>query len=267
MSNDASEVVGGDPQMGIVRVLRPYDTYQDVYEGQPVTTTAINLTEGGVALDEQAEAEEAGYDPRLVKGLATPLGAKCLVWLPNIAWLGDDQEFRRYVYSFCWRMRNTYDFRQRFRRPYHFPKQIDGVAETDVFPGARVVIPAAVPSVVYIQPEGAAFAVQTQNLHQENYRHGGAPLPVNILNPDGAVGAIQQGIQVSGAGSAHLRPTYTCHEMICAGDELIVLVNRENPEGAVEPNWEFAGADAAFAAHFDDATPDIGVYVLVGSTP
>ncbi|MBW2672290.1 MAG: hypothetical protein JRD89_02590 [Deltaproteobacteria bacterium] len=265
MSNDASETMGVDAQMGIVRILRAYPTFAELYQGETVAGHAVALSEGGIELDEQAG--QVGYDPRLISGVATPLGAKCLLWLPILlARSGVDR--LPYVYTLYWRMRNTYDYNQQFQRPYHFPKQAQGVAETLVEAGPRVVIPAACPSVTYVQPEPAVGLVATQNMLHENFRQVGAAGAFDIINSDGARGAIQQGIAASSPLGGHLRPAFTAYECIAAGDELVIVVTRGDTDEQAAPNWDFAGVDGAFNTFYGDPDyPDLGVYVLVGTGP
>jgi len=266
MSDAPSEVMAVcDPQFGIVRVLRPYDGFDAIYQDETVAGNAIAFTEDGVALDDLAG--ETGYDERLVKGLSVPMGARCLLWLPNIVWR-DGADTYPYIYTLYWRYRNVFDYRQRYRPPYHLTKQGAGVAETIVDVGPRVVLPASAPSVMYIQPEGATspgLPITTQNLHHENFRQVGAALNANVLNPDGNFGALQQGIVASSLLGAHLRPSFTVYEVTAAGDELLLLVNREDPAGT-ETDWDFVGVDAPFLAQFENL-PDIGVYVSVGVSP
>jgi len=265
MSNDASEVMGVDAQMGIVRILRAYPSFATRYQGETVAGHAIALSEGGIELDEQAG--NTGYDPRLIAGLSVPLGAKCLLWLPNLmARSGTDRI--PYVYTPYWRFRNTYDFNQQFQKPYHFPKQVDGVAETLVDAGPRVVIPAACQSVTYVQDEPAVGLVATQNVFHENFRQIGATGAFNVINSNGAMGAIQQGIAGSSGLGGHIRPTFTAYEFIAAGDELIIVVNRGDTEEGAAATWDFAAVDGAFNTFYgDEDNPDLGVYVVVGTGP
>ena len=260
MSNEATEMMGNDAQMGIVRVLRPYSTFATVYDGRTVTDNLIALSEGNNPLDPLAG--QAGHDSRLVQGIPGSLGAKCLLWLPNLSWR-QGMTLYSYVYTLNWRLRNVYDHRQQHRTPYHYPKQGVGIPETLIDAGPRVVIPAAVNSIMYVQAEPAgAQAIATNNLRHENFRHGGSAVAGNIINPDGSIGVIQQGVTASQASGSHVRPGFTAYELVFGGDELVIEISRETAEGA-QPVWDFDGADTAFAALFGDY-PDLGVYVLVG---
>lgn len=255
-----------DPRFGIIRVLRPYAGFETIYEGQSAsgaTPVPIMLSEAGIELDDQAGTP--GYDPSLVRGLPIPQGAKVVLWVPDVVatvlGLGTSQ----YKYWIIWRARNTADYR-RSRTPYHFPKQIEGVAETGVDPGPRVIIPGAMQSVVYNQTEVAAGAVQTQQAHAENIAFGGPTMELP-LNSDGLRGVIQQGVLATAAVNRHTRPSWWEHKLTddARGDELLIAVTR-NDIGAAHPNWEFGagGADAAFAAFYGTVFTDLGLQVIVG---
>lgn len=233
------------------------------------------LSERGRALDELAEEGTYGYDPRLVRGLKVPVGARILLWVPNIFASPGLPDLYPYIYTVMWRFRNVFDFRQK-RLPYHYPKQGEGVPEFLVNAGPRVVIPAATQSVIYNQPEGGAgptLSFATQNLHSEQIAFGGLAVG-NPINPDGSVGAIQQGVLPPSASNSHTRPLYSPHEIQGVGDELLIGVTR----AAVDDNTEWAFGDDEFDENFSrfygrglDGSggpfPDIGVYVSCGTAP
>lgn len=261
------ETVLADAQFGIVRVLRPYTDFEDQYDGVSAQTP-IMLTEGGIAYDDLALKGETGYDPRLVRGLSVPFGARVQLWIPNIFAIALPIQIP-YDYTIIWRIRSVADFR-RARKPYHYPKQGEGVAETLVNPGPRVVIPASTQSVIYQQIE-TTTGIVTQNLINESVSIGGRPL-TNPINPDGADGAIQQGLLVSTGTDSHTRPLFSPVEVQAEGDELLLAVTR--PTVGVVANWDFTGvtADGSFTALYGKGSvggpyPDIGVYVSVGTAP
>jgi hypothetical protein len=266
--DNEGRVVLADAQFGLVRILRPYPNFETNYDGV-VATTPIMLSEGGVALDDLAARGETGYDRRLVRGLQVPVGARVLIWIP-LAAAAALPTIVPYDYTIIWRYRNVHDYRVA-RLPYHYPKQGVGVPETLVNAGPRVVIPAATQSVIYNQAEGADFSFATQNLHSENIAMGGASLGANPINPDGADGAIQQGIQPSTATDTHTRPFFSPVEVQAEGDELLLAVTR--PTVGQNANWDFTGVtvDGAFSNIYGVGTgaaiPDLGVYVVVGSAP
>lgn len=255
-----------DPQFGIIFVLRPYPGFEAIYQGQPASGAAavpLMLSEAGLELD--AQAGTPGYDPSLVRGLPIPQGAKVVLWVPDVVATVLGLGASQYNYWIIWRARNTADYR-RTRAPYHFPKQIEGVPETGVDPGPRVIIPAAMQSIVYNQPEVAAGAVQTQQAHAERIAFGGPTMELP-LNSDGLRGVIQQGVQTTAALNRHTRPSWVEHKLVddARGDELLIAVTR-NDIGGAHPNWELGAgeADAAFAGFYGSVFADLGLQVIVG---
>jgi len=265
------ETVLADPQFGVVRVLRPYADFEDVYQGQ-AANIPIMLTESGEALDEQAG--DTGYDERLVRGLTVPVGARILLAVPNTFSSPGIGQLFPYIYTLSWRFRNLSDFRLK-RKSYHFPKQGTGVPETLVDPGDRVPLAVTNQPVIYNQAEvaaGPAQAVQTQNLHTENVRLAGIGL-TNPINPDGSAGALQQGILTPTASNAHTRSFFSTQEVQAISDELLISVTREDNDGA-SANWAFAAGetDDQFSEIYGKGLaagifPDVGIYVMVGVSP
>lgn len=259
------------PQFGVVRVLRGYSGFESLYEGQPATgatAVPIMLSEAGIELDDMAQQRVAGYDPDLVRGLPVVAGSDLLLWVPNL--LGVSlPNVSPYVYQIVWRYRNTADYR-RNRTPYHYPKQIEGVPETLLNLGERVVIPAAMEAIIYNQAEPAVGASVAQNLHTEGVAIGGFPINPPI-NSNGAQGVIQQGILPSGANRSHTRPIYSPWTLTAKGDELLVAVTRLTDLGGAAANWDFSGFGAedsgianVYGSGGGGPYPDLGLYVVGG---
>ena len=70
-----------DAQFGIAKILRPYAGFEADYQGNQVSN-AIALTERGIALDPLAG--KPGYAPNLLRGLPVSLGARIVLWIPNV---------------------------------------------------------------------------------------------------------------------------------------------------------------------------------------
>ena len=287
-----AETVLADAQFGIEHILRPFAGFESVYQGQSAARQ-IMLSEvvggtGGAALDEQAARGVAGYDPALVKGLAVPLGARVLIWLPKI----QPQNLptaQRYNFSIQWRLRNVFDFRQ-LRTPYHYPKQVPGVPDTTGGPASpRVVLPVASQTTVYVTAEPSATGPTStdtvvQNARTESVSVGGIyPGAINGLPfvPGGATGVLQQGIldpaSVIGGGGGAQSGFYQLLETQAAGDELLIGMWRDD---SVVADWDFGspvvgqvdsqvsqflGADVTSIT--PTSFPDIGVYVSFGTAP
>jgi hypothetical protein len=251
-----------DPQFTKTTILRPFDGFADVYEGVSAATRPIMFTEGGTALD--LDAGKTGYAAGLCRGISTPMGARALLWLPRVSPSGAATV--AYDWTIFWRLRNVFDFRQR-RIPYHYPKQGLGQPDTG---SPRVVIPVGHHSMVYNQTEPAGNVTQSQHVVVERLGvlvggdagTGTEGLP---LLPDGSIGTLQQGVlpMPSVFGQFPRKPAYTIHEVMCAGDELLIGVTRAAVSG--ESDWVFGVTDRELRLIFE-GFPDVGVYLHVGTS-
>jgi len=284
-----SQFVTADPQFGIVRILRPYKGFEQLYQGRPasdqIMMTEVVQPPGGDPLDPFAAQKKDGYDPQLVRGLSVPLGCRVILWLPKILPLTEPEI--RYKWTIGWRLRNLFDYRNA-RIPYHYPKQGEGARDTTHGgPGLpRVVIPAAHQTVIYNeepQPTGVREPVAA-NMRIEDVTTGGDYPTVGTdylglpINPDGSQGAIQQGVLdpgnfFGGFGRAQ-SPFWQTHEVQAFGVELCIGLWRDDPDASgpgAAPNWDFAGADVTvrnfLGAGDEGVTPDVGVYAICGSAP
>lgn len=277
-----------DAQFGITKILRPYAGFEVDYQGKNPTTNPIALTERGVPLDPLAGTP--GYAPNLLRGLAVPLGARIVLWLPNVFANieGDVAHVSSipYRYAFAWRLRSTFDYRQ-IRGPYHYPKQGKGVPDMTAPPGKqdRVIKPAGWQTVTYTEPEppgannGAIPCLASRaagNMHAEDLVNlCGALVAPGV--PGGGAGAAQQGILDPGNPlfiPFATSPLYNIHEIQALGDELMIFVYRDilDARGNTHAIWDFVASapDQQFSEYYGNGTgavfPDIGVYVMAGAS-
>lgn len=264
-----SSTVLADAQFGTARILRPFSGFRAAYQGQ-AATKPIMLTEvvdppGGEPLDQLAAVNTPGYAPNLIRGVDVPLGSRVVIWLPKVGPFSADPA-ARYDWIIGWRLRNVYDYRQT-RAPYHYPKQEAGVP---VGGNPRVVIPAAVQTIVYSQTPApaAAGAIAASSAYPETLGTGGSALGGTVsgipLVATATDGTFEQGLSPSAAGQ---QPTYMIHEVQAVGDEMLIGVSRSTSFGA---NWNFTAfgsEDYILGSFLGDDYPDIGVYVLTGSAP
>ena len=272
-----------DAQFGVVKILRPYTGFEADNQGQSVLLFPIALTERGLPLDPLAG--KPGYAPNLLRGLAVPLGARIVLWLPAI--IGGSTLLGQYAYRYAiaWRLRSTFDYRQ-IRGAYHYPKQGKGVPDTAAPPGQqdRVVKPAAWQTIAYTQPEpnptttglGTTFDRAVATVHAEDLAiRGGTLLSPHI--PGGLLGAAQQGVLDPGNakfGRAAVAPVYNVHEVQAMGDEFMLFVYRDqvSSKGTTDLNWDFtqpSGIDQNLSIFYGSGSgsvfPDVGVYVMAGA--
>ena len=271
----AGMTVTADAQFGIPRLLRPFETYSSVYQGQAAATPilfseVLDVASGtavgwGSPLDPLAQAGTVGYDQSLVRGLSTPIGSRVLLWLPKfVAVSGPSSD--RYAWLLKWRMRNLNDHNLT-SQAYHIPITSFGVRDTTVGTGGeRFIIPAASQTIMYSQSPApvTTAGIATGALRQEDFTTGAGNQPLPLI-PGGGTGAIQQGIinpnSTFGTVGA-LNDFFQLHEVQALGDELVIGCYRGTTLGA---NWDFAGADVNFSAAV--AYSQVGIWALVGTAP
>jgi hypothetical protein len=256
------EPVLSDAQFTKSFILRPYTGFETDYTPAVPSQTPVQFSEGGEPLDPQAG--KPGYDPRLVRGLGVPMGARVLIWLPIVfAQVGPTPI--SYVWRLTWRLRNVFDYRKS-RIPFHYPKQGEGVPDAG---SPRTVIPAAYHSIIVNQAEPAGVGVMTQNVRIEQFRPEPAAAGTDLLPllPGGGPGILQQGLLDPAAFGPNtpFKPLYLPVEVAAVGDQLMIGALRDSGG-----NWDFAGIDLTFANLFGSASgrtfPDIGLYVETGTS-
>lgn len=264
MSEAASRNVLAVPEFGTARTLRPYAGFTDVYQGENVGSYALYLTENGKVRDDNAARGITGYDPNLIPGVPVQMGSRVVLWLPSIQ--ANQLNGEPYSYALIWRMRNVFDHRvaENARPPFHLPKQGLGVEDTTgANPGARVVIPASTQSVVYNEAEPSLVCTPAQQTIRTEFVKACTTAVRLPLMPDGATGAVQQGILPSTI-SAYTTPRFLVHEVQAVGDELIVALTRNIGSN---PTWDFDDYDSFVALAFNDQVPDNGVLMMPGVSP
>jgi hypothetical protein len=168
-------------------------------------------------------------------------------------------------------MRNCRDFRNtpEGRMPFHGPKQGQGCPETGPNPGARVIIPAATETQLYVQTEPAGTQAGSDvHLRMVAIESAGYQLSQPYL-PSGALGVVQQGIAPA-AIAGNRMAQFLQYETATAGDELLISLWRE--QGA-NPMWDFASGQTDYRVSqvlglgTGAQLPDLGVYVMYGVSP
>ncbi len=268
-----AELQTPDPQFGTVKLLRPFANFVAITQGQ-VCTNALLFTELGQTLDKQAG--KPGYDPRLCAATAVPLGSRVILWLPYVEATNAAGHTDYYQWIVGWRLRNLFDFRTA-RIPYHFPRQAAGVTDTGADGGPRVVIPWAMQTIAYNQPEPAALAQVSNHLLGETMRLGSNYPPAIISETTGITLDVSQGTfnPHPTAGTLVIRVYYSPYEWTVLGDEIFLAVNRP-ATGIPEKTWDFTapaaphtppvGIDYNFGQAFT-ASEMVGVYMFVGVAP
>ena len=295
------QTVLADAQFTLGSVLRPFDGFEAVYQGQVITVPIVFPG----TLDD--DAGKPGFSPYLLRGLPVPFGAKMALWFPAIVGLLDGVPTFDYKYVLTWRMRNVGDF-QRRRLPYHLSKESYGAPDSWLAPSQpdRFVLPTSTETVLYQQTEPAPTVgiVTAQGFGAGNLRSEAIDVPSDLgetqvtaglplLPPNAApnfangfplpgankvpLGAFQQGIIDPAVSNLAPYPLFRGYFTIAKGDELIISCYRNNV--LESGTWDFSSVDQQFSNLYGTNAyppvgqmshkpfPDLGVYVFAGSNP
>lgn len=263
--------VTADAQFGNGVIMRPAADFAVAYQGKSIIYPILFGPEGQI-LD--PESGNVGYSTRLAKGLSVPFGARISILIPYIApgiTVAPPGVSATYHWSIAWRIRNLFDYRQN-RTPFHLPKQTLGVASTLVGDaGTRVVLVSAWQTIPYVGALPAAGTVAEESLRTSRFVPDGSVGFTNlpILNAAGDSIAIGQGVLDPGApligyNSQTARgPIFQIYETQAQGDELLLLISRENGS---KNTWDFTMDDQTMSGMFA-ASNEIGIYVFAGTAP
>lgn len=301
-------------QFSILGELRGYEGFESVYQGQ-AGSIPIPLSPYKDGLDPQASEQLAtitraveanggaypvaasgnGIHPFLIGGLATPMGATAIIWVPQLEATNETAE-GGYNWYFVWRMRSAQVNQQGDTRPFNSPYNRDGATDNgrnDLSPAAtvkwsgqstqRYIIPAAVEVMRYVQDEptvGAGGPSQdhawwstTRFLTTNAQYFGLFPGP---LYPDTATSLGQaagnQGLFLNPGNGLSLTALHSVCTRMCMGNEFFMLIQKR---GSVDVTWDFTSAseDANVSYVLGRGTPNaaggytplIGAGVLVGT--
>ncbi len=288
-----TETVLSDSQYGIGRLLRPFSTYDSVYQGQSCKRP-IQFTEGGVALADSASdvTRDSASDPSLIRGVDVPMGSKILLLLPALvpvpAWQQNALSVGFYRYFLIWRFKSVNEYREsHLLDGYHIDRRAIGAP--DAFTKRFLKI-AAFSSSSYASAEPLPPTLSSLE--------GGYPLatvddtiqtikmlattqdeedsddvvvnqwPYMPLIPDGSDGHYQQGVLSNTRGMNKYAPSWIVHETCAKGDELLIGIFRDAPSsnGSVPENlWNFsAGADTDLFDFLNDSKEN-GIYLFTGT--
>lgn len=300
----AGENVLVDAQFSMARILQPFPNFEARYQGQPAT---IPIAFPGT-IDRRAELGVKGFDPHLIAGIPVPMGARVMIWIPLT--LLDYTVFQPYQYQIIWRLNSIGDFTDAFAQnvprdqigAYHLKRRELGVPNDPVdLNTKRVVIPAAIQTIAYEQPEPSTDPTVYDNgvihLRGQNIiplgtlgdQGFGTPvwqgplLPPPLPGPP-EVAIITQGIfpftegPTTGPNNAGIPggPIYEPFWFDAEGDEMMIFARRvfvdDDPANA---NWDFTdpNLDQGFSNTFgtnNGTRPrleTVGIFVFTGTAP
>lgn len=279
MAGDGAAAPSGatmvDAQLTNVKVLKPFDNFERIYQGQSaVTPIAFPGTR-----DRRADERAPGFDPNLLAGIPVPEGSRVLLWFPMCFINEGLTPFRFYKYRLVWRFQNLASYRNpaaRTRRPpYHFPRQSPGAPDTT---GAtalpRVTIPASWHVVAHEELE-PTIGSSTLNVRVEDIvpRIDDITEFVAPLLPNGATGVVEQGVADPASLSGATMPIFVPFWTDAEADELIIFAQRVG--ATTDDTWDFTDPDAdlAFSNIYGTGNGthpsfrDIGIYLQTGTNP
>jgi len=260
-----SETVLSDAQMSMVLPLKPFQGFEDVYQGAEGT---VPIAFPGT-LDPEAGKE--GFAAGLLAGIPVPLGGRLLIMIPMpIHALGDPSA--NYAYQFVFRIRNQRDVNRKIEAglqpsAYHLPSEQLGRRLTESMGGTKLFfIPGASDVEAFEQTEPASGAASVNVVQQRYVPKITAPW-VQPLTPDGSSGVWQQGVYDRSDATNPSGPTFAPIFLDALGDELLILCYKV--DGAT---WDFnsEGADASFSDTFGNGSgaleynPNIGILISTG---
>lgn len=277
----SSVAVLADAQFSTIEILRPFQNFEQVYQGKD---SLIPIAFPG-GKDPAARAGTPGFDPNLIAGVPVPQGAIIQISIPMTIASNPpgppDPFVQLYQYFVVWRFRTLHDFRDPpspgLVTPYHLAIQSPGQPDTSAPPGQqqRIVIPASIRSILFQQPEPAGLHANTfSNLRVESIVPRLDPSAVRApLLAGGGVGVLEQGVLDPAVfGETAKVPSYQDFLITAAGDEMILFAIRFDPLTPTN-KWDFnsATADKGFANIYGNGTgqsfPNIGIEVQYGSAP
>lgn len=180
----------------------------------------------------------------------------------------------RYKYALSWRLRNTRDHNQNpdQRVPFHIAKSGAGVPETGPNPGPRVPIYGIRETAVHAQTEPTGVSGESVVVLRPVVIEPSTDVFVPPLMPDGTRGAVQQGIKPTHFLGSHLVPTLVNYETQAIGDDLVIEVYRDTPDGAQDWAFGFGEPDHPLSVYFGNGDggveyPDLGILLSWGVSP
>lgn len=262
------------PLFSTIRVLKPPQGFEAVYQGQPTT---VPVTFPGT-LDPLAGKE--GFDPFLTTGVPVPFGARIALYIPMTLSSGTEgaQPTTPYEYVIGWRLRSVQDFLDTQGLPPNEQKQYSVGEQQPGLPTAggspRVIIPCGFETVAYEQLEpGSNFAngvVHLRGLRIVPDAHPTSRLPLTVRPSPGTPMLLSQGAFVdNGSDAEPVGINWVIYETTASGNELFIVARREDPGD--NQTWDFSQTDRSFSNTYgtDDGNhafvPQMGIYLITGS--
>lgn len=257
-------------QMSNFQVVRPFDGFEAVYQGQAGT---IPIAFPGTP---DPLAGRPRYADNLIAGIPTPLGSRVALMIPMTVDLYTCEPV--YTYQIAWRTRNQQAYTDAMqlglKQPagYHLIGDVPGRNEHQGTPSSALYfMPGASDIEIFEDAQPTGEGAATLSVRQQIYFPRMASSWAQPLLPNGQAAIWQQGAYQYSSDPNNGGPTWFPIWIDACGDEMIILAYKialdEQPVAA----WDFAGADKAFSNTYgtNDGglpnNPNIGILVATGS--
>ena len=252
-------------QMGNFSVVRPFDGFEAVYDGQPAS---IPIAFPGT-LDPLAGKPR--YAANLLAGIPVPLGSRVALQIPIAVDLYTPSS--GYQYQIAWRLRNSQSYLENITTGnapvagYHLNGDVPGRNEIQSAPSSSLYfIPGASDIEIFEQSEPVGNGAATLIVRQQVYVPVMESPWIPPLLPNAIPAIWQQGTYQYSSNDNNGGPTWFPLWLDACGDEMIILAYKLAGEA-----WDFAGDDKAFSNTYgtNDGglpnNPNVGILVSTGS--
>lgn len=244
-----AQTVVNEGQSSIVRFLKPFSGFEQIYQGKPSSQPVA--FPGG--LDLYAQKKAVGYDPDLSAGMTVPLGALVRIWIPLT--ISGGTVLSLYQYQIIWRLRTVADFvtgqstgqvsSVQAYSGYHLG--IDPFGQPDATDAnnklKRYFLPGAMQTAAFPQAQpsgplaGQPGVVQLQGQVLQPIATSSWKPP---LTPAGRDAAWQQGVYPD-ANPLAFGPAFVMYEFEAMGDEMAILASRS--DATEDTTWDFTTSE------------------------
>lgn len=256
-----------DPQFTVVRVLRPPDDFEANYQGKDAT---VPIAFPGTV---DPRAGTTGFAANLMAAYSVPEGSKVCLWFP-VCFADGVSTPTLYSYRLVWRHRPLAGEapRDAFRQAkiWHIRRSL-GAPDGAI---VQFAVPASWHVLAYeeVEPSTGAGELRLRVEKITPIIDGVVELTPPVL-PDGTPGTVEQGIYDPTVSVVAQVPSYMPFFTDAAGDELIILATRADPDDAT---WDFTDPDEdqAFSNVYGTNAgaraaplPGVGIYLQTGVMP
>jgi hypothetical protein len=228
-----------DPQTSMCTILKPYQGFERIYQGQllsvPVPLTGVEGT--AVPL---ADLPPSGpdYDPGMLRYVPVPMGSVINLWFPRIGQVGEGWAETSYTYQLRWRLRSIQDRIASDSVKVYQTVQTKGGITAPAASQPQLAVPASLGEVITpVLPTdyngNLGLNLQSATLADSQGFYG-----TSVLNVENII-----------RGPLYFPP----RQVLCVGNELAIYAYRvtSNPTD----QWDFTNQDQGFSMFYGTGNP------------